>query len=131
MAESSASRASTRNKSAQKLRISLFTAGEGFEPGGHRTLGRSRARIQKLAKAPRIRAYLGSATAPPRMPETLSSAQAELDDGLWAAARTALLETAAADSVDKITKGWAKGVAAWIDLRGTAVFEAWIQGRTT
>ena len=74
-----------------------------------------------------IEPHLGATTQPPLLPARFADAQAQLDDGRWAAARKTLLDAAATldAKTDKADVGWAKGVAAWIEMRrGTYFTEA-------
>ncbi len=63
---------------------------------------------------------LAAATAPPLLPKSLEAQQKLLDDGVWAAAKSSLLEAAAGGKLDKADAGWAKGVADWIEQRRAA-----------
>lgn len=60
---------------------------------------------------------LDATTAPPVLPEALASIQPDLDAGLWAKARTALLAEVDGGKLAKPDAAWAKGVSAWIEKR--------------
>ena len=72
---------------------------------------------------PQVLPHLERVRVPPVLPPELADAQALLDAGEWAAARTALLAHAEGGKLDKRLSGWAKGTAAWIEKRRPKVLE--------
>lgn len=70
-----------------------------------------------------IEPLLAAASKPPVLPPGFEDVQAQMDDGLYAAARTKLLEMAESKELDKVSRHWAKGVAAWIEQRKAQIFD--------
>ncbi len=57
----------------------------------------------------------GIRTPPPRLPVALSAQQAQLEAGEWGAVRASC--ESGMESLDKISKQWARGLVEWIDER--------------
>jgi hypothetical protein len=67
--------------------------------------------------------HLEKTSVPPVLPKSLAEAQALLDEGRWAAARTSLLAAADGGKLDKRDAGWARGTAGWIERRRPRVLD--------